>query len=124
MKEGLRFPFEISARGVAATSPYQRQVHEQLEQLLLTMPGERVNRPTFGCGIQRLVFANASPEAAAAAEYTISVAIRRHLGDVMALDAVRVTVHESTLYIDILYTLRETGEELSASFEQPLLEAR
>jgi phage baseplate assembly protein W len=124
VKEGLRFPFGISARGVAASSPYRRQVYEQLEQLLLTIPGERVNRPTFGCGVQRLVFADASPEAAAAAEYTIAVAIRRHLADVVELDAVRVTVQESTMYIDILYTLRESGEELSASFEHPLLEAR
>jgi phage baseplate assembly protein W len=123
MSEGLRFPFAISARGVAAGSLLQRQVYEQIEQLLLTMPGERVNRPTFGCGVQRLVFANASPEAAAAAQYTISVAINRHLDEVIQLDAVRVTVQESTMFIDILYTMRESGEELSASFEQPLLEA-
>lgn len=123
MSEGLRFPFDISARGVAASSPRNRQIHEQLEQLLLTMPGERVNRPTFGCGVQQLVFASASPEAAAAAEYTISVAIKRHLRDSIELDAVRVSVHESTMYIDILYTLNDTGEEMRASIEQPLMEA-
>lgn len=123
MSEGLRFPFDISTRGVAARSVRKRQIYEQLEQLLLTMPGERVSRPTFGCGVQQLVFASASPEAAAAAEYTVSVAIKRHLKETIDLDAVRVTVHDSAMYIDILYTLRETGEELSASFEQPLMEA-
>jgi phage baseplate assembly protein W len=122
MSEGLRFPFDISARGVAASSPRERQIYEQLEQMLLTLPGERVNRPTFGCGVQRLVFASASEEARAAAEYTISVAIRRHFEDILLLDAVRVTVHDSSMYIDILYTLRASGEELKASFQQPLLE--
>lgn len=123
MSEGLRFPFEISARGVASASTRKQQINEQLEQLLLTLPGERVNRPSFGCGVQRLVFADASPEAAAAAQYTISVAINRVFSDSIQLDAVRVWAHGSTLYIDILYTLRETGEELSASFEQPMLES-
>ena len=40
-------------------------MREQLEQLLLTIPGERVNRPDFGCGIQRLVFDGTDPLALA-----------------------------------------------------------
>jgi len=118
--QGLKFPLAISQRGVAAASPRTQQIREQLEQLLFTLPGERVTRPEFGCGVQRLVFTGAGEESAAAAEYIISTAIRTYLDDVMQLDALRVSVHESTLYIDILYTLRDTGAELSASFDQPL----
>lgn len=117
---GLRFPFAISKRGVAASSIRAQQIKEQLEQLLFTLPGERVLRPSFGCGVQRLVFAGLSEDTMAAAEYTISTAIRDYLGEVLLLEAVRVSSIDTKMTIDILYTLLETGEELSASFEQPI----
>lgn len=116
----LAFPFRVADRGGAALSPRARAVHEQLEQLLLTVPGERVNRPDFGCGVQRLVFGGASPEVAAAAEYVVAAAIRRHLAELLDLDAVRVSVDDTALHVDVLYTLRDTGEELVATVSQPL----
>jgi phage baseplate assembly protein W len=120
MERALSFPFRITELGVAATSPRAEVVRQQLEHLLLTLPGERVNRPDFGCGIQRLVFAGAGPETLAAAEYTVATSIRRHLRALVALDAVRVTVDDSTLVVDVLYTLVGTGEEGALSFVQPL----
>jgi phage baseplate assembly protein W len=120
MARALRFPFQVSERGVAATSRRLDVIHQQLEQLLLTMPGERVNRPDFGCGVQRLVFAGASPETKAAAEYVISTAIRRSMVELIRLDAVRVTVDDVQIIIDILYTVLDSGEELAATFTQPL----
>lgn len=120
MERAMTFPFQVSDRGVAATSPRVESIRQQLEQLLLTIPGERVGRPDFGCGVQRLVFAGASPEGAAAAEYVIGAAIRRFLGEQVALDAVRVTVDATTVFVDVLYTLRQTGEELAASFSRSL----
>src|SRR5262245_6235911 len=116
MARALQFPFQVSERGVAATSGRLDVIRQQLEQLLLTMPGERVNRPDFGCGVQRLVFAGASPEAAAAAEYVIGTAINKYMAELIQLDAVRVTVDASTMYIDILYTVLDSGAELAVSF--------
>lgn len=124
MDRSMTFPFQVSDRGVASTSARPQAVRQQLEQLLMTIPGERVNRPDFGCGIQRLVFAGASPEAAAAAEYVIGTAVRRFLRDLVVLDAVRVTVDGTTVFVDILYTLVGTGEELAASFSHALEDSR
>jgi uncharacterized protein len=125
MQRSLRFPFQISERGVAATSGRQEAIREQLEQLLLTIPGERVNRPEFGCGVQRLVFSGAGPQVAAAAEYVISAAIRKYMAKLIQLDAVRVSYgpDNTHMHIDILYTLLDSGEELAATFSQPLTEA-
>jgi phage baseplate assembly protein W len=120
MDRSLSFPFRIGDRGTAAVSPRAEVIRQQLEQLLLTIPGERVNRPDFGCGIQQLVFSGATPEAAAAAEYLIATAIRRFMRDLVVLDAVRVTVEGPTLYVDVLYTAVDTGEELAATFVQDL----
>jgi hypothetical protein len=120
VSRSLTFGFRIADRGVAASSGRSDLVHQQLEQLLLTMPGERVDRPTFGCGIQALVFTGATPEVAATTEYLVGTAIRRYLSDLLTLDAVRVVADDTTLYVDVLYTLRDTGEELAASISHPL----
>ncbi|MES2639546.1 MAG: GPW/gp25 family protein [Myxococcota bacterium] len=120
MKSQLGFPFRIGpARVPVALSP-SVAVREQLEQLLFTLPGERVNRPDFGCGVQRLVFSGATAETAAAAEYTIAVAVRRFLAEQVQFEAVRVTVDSVTLTIDLLYTVRATGEERAESFARVL----
>jgi uncharacterized protein len=122
MGRSLSFPFHIGDLGAPATAPRTVAIRQQLEQLLFTLPGERVNRPGFGCGVQRLVFGGCSPEAAAAAEYIIRVNVQEFMSNVIAVDAVRVTADAvaATLYVDILYTLRETGEERAETFRRTL----
>ncbi|HZH03072.1 MAG TPA: GPW/gp25 family protein [Myxococcaceae bacterium] len=120
MGRNLHFPFQLGDRGVPLTANYLQTVRQQLEQLLFTVPGERVNRPRFGCGIQRLVFGSASPEAATAAEYVIKINIQEFMGELVKLDAVKVTAEDATLFVDILYTLRDTGEERAETFRRPL----
>jgi uncharacterized protein len=122
MARSLAFPFRIGDLGAPATAPRTLAVRQQLEQLLFTIPGERVNRPTFGCGVQRLVFGGCSPEAAAAAEYIIRINVQDFMDDVISLDAVRVVAdpEQATLYVDILYTLIETGEERAETFRRTL----
>lgn len=120
MRSQLAFPFRVGAARVPTPISPELGVREALEQLLFTLPGERLNRPDFGCGIQRLVFSGAAPEAAAAAEYAIGVAVRRYLGEQVRFEAVRVTAIGETLTIDLLYTVRATGEERAESFVRVL----
>ena len=116
----IRFPFAISARGAVAGSARAEVIRQQIEQVLFTNPGERVGRPTFGCGIERLVFAGAGSDTIAAAEYTIGVALRQAMGEVIDIDGIRVTAEETELLIDILFTIRATGEELHMAATQTL----
>ena len=51
----LAFPFRVGPSG-PATSHHAVHVREQIEQVLLTSPGERVFRPDFGAGVRGLVF--------------------------------------------------------------------
>ena len=122
MSRSLSFPFAIGDLGTPRTSPRVRALREQIDQILFTIPGERVNRPSFGCGVQRLVFGGASPEIAASAEYIIQVNLRELMGDTIAVDAVRVTAdpEQAALFVDVLYTVRETGEERADSFRRAL----
>ena len=115
----IRFPFAISARGAGASSARAEVIRQQIEQVLFTNPGERVGHPSFGCGIERLVFAGAGAATIAAAEYTISVALRQAMGALIELDGVRVTAEETELLVDILFTVRATGEEMHMAATQP-----
>ncbi len=120
MARGLYTPFQIGALGQPRGAGRERVIQQQIEQVLFTLPGERVNRPDFGCGVQRLVFAGASPEIAAAAEYVIRIGLTRFLSDVIRVDTVRVTADEASLFVDVLYTLQATGEEAAFSAARPL----
>lgn len=119
MSRNLHFPFQIGTLGVPRSVGRKESLRQKLEQLLFTNPGERVNRPGYGCGLQQLVFAGAGTEAVAAAEFLIRSNIERNLPE-LDLDAVRVSASDATLFIDILYTVSETGDELAASFEVPM----
>jgi hypothetical protein len=51
----LRFPFRVGPSGALASNR-RAHVREQIAQVLATVPGERLFRPEFGAGVQRLVF--------------------------------------------------------------------
>ncbi len=122
MTGGLGFPFRVSDRGTArGAGDLAELARAQLRQLLFTAPGERVDRPDFGCGLHLLVFSAADAERAAVTEYLVRTAVTRYLDRLLVLDAVRVTVDDATLVVDVLYTLRETGDELAGTFTHPLL---
>lgn len=120
MTRALTFPFHPDDHGAAATSGPAAMIREQIEQVLLTIPGERVDRPEFGCGLQLLVFETTSAEVLATTEYLVRTELRRHLGRLIAVDAVRVRTDDSALLVDVLYTVRRTGEERAATISHPL----
>ncbi|MEL6763593.1 MAG: GPW/gp25 family protein, partial [Cyanobacteria bacterium J06607_6] len=79
----IDYPFHFDNLGRTATTPEADHVRDMIEQLLFTNPGERVNRPTFGSGLQQLIFAPNSPELAATLQYTLQAALQQWLGDVI-----------------------------------------
>lgn len=122
MTGGLGFPFRITDAGTARPAGDAAELaRAQLEQLLFTAPGERVDRPDFGCGLHLLVFSAADAERGSVTEYIVRTAITRYLDRLVVLDAVRVTVDDATLVVDVLYTLRADGRELGDTFTRPLI---
>ncbi len=120
MSRNLTFPFQIGALGVPRTTVPPDVIREQLIQLLFTLPGERVNRPSFGCGVQRLVFEGVSPEVVAATEYVVESAIQEHLRSLIDLERVRVTADEALLLIHVRFVVRASGERHDERFQRPL----
>ena len=115
MTMNIDFPFHIDARGRTASTSEADHVRDMLEQLLLTNPGERVNRPDFGSGLLSLAFAPNSPELAAALEFSVQAAIQQWLGDIVEVRALTIDAEDSTLRITLSYALRRTGEVQSAT---------
>lgn len=116
----IDYPFRFDNRFRTASTTESDHVRDMIEQLLMTDPGERVNRPDFGSGLRQLNFAPNSPELAAALQFTVRAALQQWLGDVMEVQFLDVTAVDSTLTVDLKYTLRATHEERTEQFVRPL----
>ncbi len=112
----LDFPFTIDTGGRTAAIDDNGHVRDMIEQVLFTAPGERVNRPDFGCGLIQLVHSPNSPELATAVQFTIQAALQRWLGDVIELQAVDVESTEAVIRITVRYVVRATGVPREAVF--------
>lgn len=106
----LRFPYGFDVRGRTANPNLSEHVRQMIELLLLTNPGERVNRPDFGGGLLQTVFSPNSPERAAALELTLSVALARWLGDVIEVNRLMVASDEGRLRVELDYVITATGD--------------
>lgn len=116
MKVEFDFPYHFDGTERTATTSEADHIRDLIEQILFTAPGERVNRPAFGAGVHRLVFAPASPEAAATAEFVISGALSQQLGSRIVLEAVTTEAGDATLQVTIVYTVVRTGERVTSDF--------
>jgi uncharacterized protein len=105
------YAYRIDGRGRTALTDETDHIRDMIEQVLLTSPGERVNRPGFGCGLLRLVFEPTSPELAATLQFTIRAALQQWLGDLIEPTTVEVVSEDSALRIAVQYVVRRTGEQ-------------
>jgi phage baseplate assembly protein W len=116
----IDYPYHFDNRCRTASTSEADHVRDMIDELLMTGPGERVNRPDFGSGLQQLVFAPNSPELAAALQFTVRAALQQWLGDVIEVQFLEVSATDSTLTVDLKYTLRRTHEERTEQFVRPL----
>jgi phage baseplate assembly protein W len=76
--KGLRFPVSVNLNGGVSTSSLEENVRQSIFVILGTAPGERINRPQFGCRIHDLMFAPNNPLTAARAEIYCEEAIYKY----------------------------------------------
>ncbi|KQY23009.1 hypothetical protein ASD16_10470 [Cellulomonas sp. Root485] len=117
IRHDYAFPLRVDVgAGQVARAPYPEHVNQLVHQLLLTSPGERVNLPTFGCGLRRLVFAPQSDALVATVTMQVQQALATWLADQVHLERVDVLagsdpsngLDEGTLLVTVTYTLVET----------------
>jgi len=112
----IDFPLRFDGRGWTAATDDNDHLRDLIEQVLFTLPGERVNRPTFGSGLMQLVFAPNSDELAAATQFLVQGALQQWLGDLMQVEEVRVESEDSTLRVTVQYTVRRSQQRQVAQF--------
>ncbi len=113
----LTYPYRVNGLGRSeAPIDQNRHIRDLIEQVLFVTPGERVNRPNFGTGLMQFVFAGASDETIAAAQFLVQSALERELSGLITVDAVEVASEESKLNITVSYHVIQTQSQAVAQF--------
>jgi uncharacterized protein len=112
------FPFHFDGRGRTAMTGGDDHVRDLIEQLLFTVPGERVNRPDFGSGLLQLTFAPLSDELATATQLLVQGALEQWLGDLIAVERVTVAREDAVLTVIVEYVVQRSGERRTDTFER------
>lgn len=116
----IGFPYRIGSQGTTAGTDFDGHVRDLIEQVLFTMPGERVMRPEFGSGLAQLVFQPNSEEMATAVQFLVQGNLQQWLGDLITVEAVEVTSTESEMQVLVQYVIRRTRQRRTERFARQL----
>lgn len=112
----LQYPYGFDSTGHTAQDDLPSHIRDMIEQILLTAPGERVNRPTFGCGVIQLIFAPNSDALAATQQQVIQASLQQWLADLIRVNGVEVTAQDASLQITITYTITQSQQQQTQQF--------
>lgn len=117
--EAIKFPIAVDAgfSQLAQEPDYEKYVSQLVRQVLLTAPGERVDRPDFGAGLRRMVFQPLSEATASLLETTVFQSLDRWLGTLIDVNDVSATASDGRLDVTIVYTLKARGTEVTLNLE-------
>lgn len=115
----IRYPFAIDAgAGRLAEEPdYDAYVRQLIRQVLLTAQGERINRPDFGAGVRRMVFAPNSQGTASLTETFVYQTLTTWLASVIRVERVTAAAIEERLEITVEYIVIANGERRFLNIE-------
>jgi phage baseplate assembly protein W len=115
----ILYPFAVDpGRGrLAEEEDYANHIDQLVKQVLFTAPGERINRPDFGCGVKRLVFAPNNVVSASLAQVTIFQSLTNWLVDAITVNDVKAQAIEERLEISIAFTLKARQERRFLNLE-------
>ncbi len=118
----LAFPFRPGndGRSLAVTPGSAAHVRQMLEQLILTIPGERVMRNDFGSPAQQMLFGAGNGPAGFALEAALAASISQQLGRWLALEGLASHFDEDrgVLIITVDYRLANDGSSNQLTLER------
>ena len=113
-------PYHLDERGRSAETTDDDHVRNLIFQVLFTSPGERVNRPEFGCALKQLIFMPNSDVLVTSTQQLIQGSLQRWLAGVITVEQVHVQAVESQLEITVVYIRTETGQRRQDVFSQSI----
>lgn len=111
--QGISFPPRVGHDGSIVWSVGELNVRECICTILRTAPGERVERPTFGCGLDRMLFEPNSIATLRLIQDEVTQAVSRWEPRI-SLDNVTASVNATDprdVDVSIRYTLIATGAQ-------------
>ena len=115
------FPFKIDRKvNKTATTDYDTHVRQLIELILFTSQGERVNRHSFGSGLNQMIFAPNSDEIATATQFLIQGALQQWLSDLIRVESVIVKSDNSKLNVTIQYIIKLNQQRQVSVFTKDL----
>jgi phage baseplate assembly protein W len=113
----IAFPYGFDQSGhTARASDQAAHIADMIEQILLTAPGERVNRPTFGSGTAQLAFEPNSDVLAAIQQQAIQAGLQQWLSDLIRVQSVSVEPDDATLLVTVAYTVIASQQQVTRQF--------
>jgi phage baseplate assembly protein W len=117
--KAIHHPIGIDVGGgrLEQEADYEAYIRQLIRQVLLTAPGERINRPDFGAGIRRLVFAPNSDATASLTQTLVFEALNNWLGTLIRTDEVTAKANNERLDVTIVYTILARQEQRFLNLE-------
>jgi phage baseplate assembly protein W len=75
--KGWRFPVDVDRTGSISVARFEDSIRDSIFIILGTAIGERILRPTFGCGIHDLIFAPNNPTTCGLAQWHCEDALNK-----------------------------------------------
>lgn len=116
----IDYPFHLDHRHRTAEVDEDGHLRDLIEQVLFTSPGERVQRPDFGAGVDQLVFGPSRDQVAATAQSLVQGAVQQWLGDRLRVERVDVVSADERLTITVVYARLSDRQQAVAVFEREM----
>jgi len=84
---------------------------------LLTVPGEKVNRPDFGAGLMRQVFEQTGRSTTAALQLEVRAALQQTLRDVIQVEDMNIGFTDARFDVVVVYRLLIDGRRRTSRYE-------
>jgi phage baseplate assembly protein W len=116
----LSFPFRIAKYGGTTdqVSSLENHIRDEIIQLILTNPGERLFLPEFGGGVRRLIFHNADQTTAGMTKASITQAISRWLGGRISIEDLKVWIENEKIDIELKYRIAGSQDTKLMTFQR------
>lgn len=100
----MSYPYSISPDGRTAVSSLSAHLGSLIRQVIFTGLGERVNRPDFGSGMNRIVFEPLSGDVGGSIAFLIQAELERQLLDKIEVQEVGVEqLSEGNLTVSVTW---------------------
>ena len=117
---GLSLPLQMGTTTFNQTYDNLEQLKSNVKNLLLTNRGERLGLPTFGCGLQSLLFEPNDAELEDKIYNTIENAINYWLPQLL-IDSIEITSEDTdkdnnTINVSIVFTAKYNQQNFKVDF--------